>query len=104
MVYLVPMERTDPLHLPVQGRFKCRRLEISPAIEALNFDKYRISTLPSRKDLIQPAGEEALLEFVDVWEDGQNTSNPVKEAEYVFAWLSLVFGTWVQFDSAKITT
>ena len=99
--YLVLMRHIDSLRLPVQVRFKCGR-EISPTIEALAFDKYRISTLPSKKDLIQPAGEEGLLEFLDTWQEGQNASNPEKEAEYVLAWLSLVFGMKVEFDSAKI--
>jgi hypothetical protein len=86
---------------PVAVRFSCGR-SISPQLAEIKFDKYRITTLPSKRNLLHPSGEDALLEFDDVWEKGQIGSNPEKEARYILAWISLMFGATVDFDSAKI--
>jgi hypothetical protein len=92
-------DRESPLVVAV--RFSCGR-EISPKLAEIKFDKYRITTLPSKKDFLRPSGEEALLEFLDVWGEGQTASNPEQEAQYVLAWLSVLFGARVDFDSAKV--
>jgi hypothetical protein len=82
----------------VQIRFTCER-EI--AVGFLRFDKYRVTTLPTKRDRLRPSGEEALLEFDDVL-DGRNASHPEREGEYILAWLSVVFGMKVDFRAAKI--
>jgi hypothetical protein len=86
---------------PVAVRFSCGR-SISPELREIKFDKYRITTLPSKRDLLRPSKEDALLEFQDVWEKDQRASNPEKEAQYLLAWISLMFGATVDFDSTKV--
>jgi|GEM_PF-1200351 hypothetical protein len=87
----------------VAVRFSCGR-EVSPNLAEIKFDKYRITTLPSKRDPFSPSGEDMLLEFPDVWEKDQIASNPEREAQYILAWLSLAFGAKIEFDSAKINT
>ena len=82
-------------------RFNCGR-EVSSNLTEIKFDKYRITTIPSKRDPLGPGGEDMLLEFLDVWEKEQIASNPEREAEYILGWLSVMFGAKIIFDSAKI--
>jgi len=81
--------------LDVVVRFTSSRI-IPPDIREIKLGSYRIHSIPSA------VPEEALLEFIDVWQKSQVASNPETEARYVLAFLSLLGRTKISFNSAKI--
>jgi len=75
--------------------------EVSPGTSEIEFGKYRFFSIPSIRGLFKTKEEEAILEFVDVWEENQTYSNPEEEARYVLAVLSLLLRTQVKFHSMR---
>lgn len=87
--------------LDVVVRFTASRI-IPPDIREIKLGSYRIHSIPSVTHMLISTPEEALLEFVDVWQKGQRASNPPTEARYILAFLSLLGRTITSFNSAKI--
>jgi len=75
--------------------------EIVPGTSEIEFGKYRFFAIPSVREFHRTKEEEAILEFIDVWNENQTYSNPEEEARYVLATLSLLLRTQVRFHSLR---
>ena len=75
---------------------------LEPKLKEVTFSKYRIWTIPTARESLADTSESFLLEFQDLWKEGQIASNPETEGDYVLSVLSLVFEMKVEFDSIKI--
>lgn len=99
---LIRCEMNKQPKLDVVIRFTTSRT-IPSDIREIKIDSYRIHSIPSVMHTTHISiPEEALLEFVDVWQKGQMASNPLTEARYILAFLSLLGRTITSFNSAKI--
>jgi len=75
---------------------------LEPRLKEVTFGKYRIGSIPTAKESLDDTHERFILEFYDLWKEGQTSSNPEKEGDYVLSLLSLVNRMKVKFDSIKI--
>jgi len=82
-------------------RFTTSR-EIPPDLKEVRLGSYKIRSIPSVRSLLTPRPDEALLEFLDFWQEGQMVSNPETEAHYILALLSVLGRTIISFDSVKV--
>ena len=75
---------------------------LAPQLREVTFDKYKISSIPTAREALTDTHENLLLEFYDLWKEGQIGSNPEKEGDYILSLLSLILQTKVEFDSTKV--
>jgi hypothetical protein len=75
---------------------------LEPRLKEITFGKYRISPIPTAKESLDDTHESFILEFQDLWKEGQMSSNPEKEGDFVLSLLSLISGTKVEFDSIRV--
>ena len=75
---------------------------LEPKLKEITFSRYKIRTIPTAKESLNDTSESFLLEFQDLWKEGQIASNPKTECDYVLAVLSLMSEMKVEFDSIKI--
>jgi hypothetical protein len=75
---------------------------LEPGLKEVRFNKYRISSIPTAKESLDDSHENLVLDFQDLWKEGQTSSNPEKEGDYVLSLLSLVSKMKVEFDSIKV--
>ena len=87
--------------IDVVVRFTTSRV-IPPDAREIKLGSYKIHSIPSATQMLVSPPEEALLEFIDSWQNGQRASNPEGEARYILAFLSLLGRTVMHYDSAKI--
>ena len=66
------------------------------------FERYHLTSIPTKKDTLDDTNENMLLSFVDKWEKNQMASNPIFEVKYVIAMLSLIFRMNVNYVATKI--
>jgi len=75
---------------------------LEPRLKEVRFGKYALSSIPTARESLNDSHEGHILDFQDLWKEGQTSSNPEKEGDYVLSLLSLVNGMKVEFDSVKI--
>jgi hypothetical protein len=75
---------------------------LEPRLKEVRFGKYRLSSIPTARESSNDSHEGHILDFQDLWKEGQTSSNPEKEGDYVLSLLPLVNGMKVEFDSVKI--
>lgn len=75
---------------------------LEPQLREVAFDKYKISSIPTARESLTDTHENLLLEFYDLWKEGQTSSNPEKEGDYVLSLLSIILQMKVEFDSVKV--
>lgn len=75
---------------------------LDPRSKEVTFGKYRLRSVPTAKESLDDTHQSCILEFQDSWKEGQVSSNPVKEGDYILAFLSLVNGMKVEFNSSKL--
>jgi tetratricopeptide (TPR) repeat protein len=80
---------------------KCDMGEIlKDGFSGITFGKYALSPLPTKsKDEFKT---ELLLNFIDVWKEGQSGSNPEKEGEIILSWLSLILRQKIKVNSVRL--
>jgi hypothetical protein len=71
-------------------------------LEEVIFGKYKLKSIPTRRESIDDTQENLMLEFQDLWKEGQLSSNPEKEGDYVLSLLSLVNEMKAEFNSIKV--
>jgi len=70
-------------------------------LKEATFDKYRLRSIPTARESIHDTHESLILEFKDLWKEGQLYSNPQREGDYVISLLSLFNGMKAEFNSFK---
>jgi len=75
---------------------------LEPRLREVTFDKYKISSIPTARESLTDTHENLFLEFYDLWKEGQTSSNPEKEGDYVLSLLSLILQMKMEFDSLKV--
>jgi hypothetical protein len=71
-------------------------------LREITFDIYKIYSVPTIRESLSDTHESLLLKFSDVWKNGQISSNPEKEGDYILSLLSLILQMKIEFDSTKI--
>lgn len=89
------------LEADVMVRFTTSR-QIPPTVREIKLGSYRIYAIPSVRNPLILEPDEAMLEFLDVWQEGQRASNPETEARYILALLSVMGRSVMTFNSAKV--
>ena len=74
---------------------------LKPNISKMKFGKYEITTVPTIKESFADTKESWLLRFQDVWKENQSYSNPEKEADYILSFISVLFGSNIEYVAAK---
>lgn len=91
----------NPESIVVEILFTSSRA-LEPGLKEVRFNKYRISSIPTAKESLDDSHENLVLDFQDLWKEGQTSSNPEKEGDYILSLLSLVSKMKVEFDSIKV--
>jgi hypothetical protein len=73
-----------------------------PRLEEVTFDKYKLRSVPTARESLDDTHESLILGFQDSLEEGQVSSNPEKEGDYILSFLSLVNAMKVEFSSLKL--
>ncbi len=80
---------------------KCRLGEkFKPDFSEIKIGKYTISSLPSEN--LEGFKTELLLSFIDEWKEGQQGSNPEREAEIITSWLSTILKQKLKICSSRL--
>jgi hypothetical protein len=74
---------------------------INPSVGVVKMGKYVITTIPTIKESIADTKETWMLKFKDVWKDEQMHSNPVREAEYILSFLSVLCESKMEYLAIK---
>jgi len=73
-----------------------------PRLKEVTFGKYKLSSVPRVRESVEDTHESLILEFEDSWAEGQVSSNPEREGDYLLSFLSLINAMKVEFNSLKL--
>lgn len=75
---------------------------LEPQQKEITLGKYKIRSIPTARESVTDTHERFLLEFYDFWKNGQRSSNPQSEGDYVLSLISLMSSAKIEFDSMKV--